>query len=366
MLLDDRHCRLRLDRLQQIPACQVIELPVQDVLQVAVTVLVRVGVVIGAIPKPLHGAVDVLANSGFGQDELAVIVLIHVQHAARQHAFRLQPRIELPLHQAAIHAGIRLGQLVGADAITEVLHHELFKSALIAAPDLSVWWVVEQITLGIVDGLLVGERRGRQERDAGSCFSLCRVNFRFHFVLLGLQEQIQRLDARFMLGILVSQCVPHLVHCVVQIHDLVVRRNLVDQLTAFINLVSVQSGITVDCAARVHGDGPQFVDRQRVLAVCRLHQIVGFIRHHQVPLAAHDVIVLSEVGVGRNDDAAPGVFGILQAIYFQLQILAGSHPIGSDLVRRNQNQDVLFALALKTLDDAQAGIGLAGAGAIGE
>ena len=158
----------------------------------------------------------------------------------------------------------------------------------------------------------------------------------------------------------------HGIHGVVVVQDFDVGLDLLRELCQRINILAVEHRVTLICTIGVMRDGAQVGQIARNGAIGRLHQRVRLVGHHHIPLAAGQRIVIAQVGISRDDDAAARALGVLQLADVQAQRHAGINPVGGDLVVRHHNQDVVLALARHALDHAQAGEGLARARAVGE
>ena len=163
-----------LDCLEQIAAREVIELLVDCELQRIhpATIAASLCNAPAFLAQPGQRRVDARADGRIHEDESAVVVERHVEHAPRDRALLFQPAVELALHQAAVDLGVGLGELVVAHPVAQVLHEEaLAVAAVVVAaerPRLArlAFVVVEQVAVGPIDRLLVGEGCRRQEHGA--------------------------------------------------------------------------------------------------------------------------------------------------------------------------------------------------------
>ena len=115
------------------------------------------------------------------------------------------------------------------------------------------------------------------------------------------------------------------------------------------------------------GEGPVHVEVLGGVALLVLPQVVGLVVQQQVPLPAGEVVVLVEVGVGRDNDPGAGILGVVQAADLQPEeLLGGADPALDDFVAGGRDEDVVVPIEHHPLDDAQAHEGLPGAGAVRE
>jgi len=76
---------------------------------------------------------------------------------------------------------------------------------------------------------------------------------------------------------------------------------------------------------------------------------------------------LAEIGIGGNDRAGLAVaVGILKLLKIDAKRSGELHPVRRDLVARDNNDDVVFAVVDETLGDAKGGRGLPGSRAVGK
>ena len=109
--------------------------------------------------------VNRLADAVFDFDKLARVVLVGLQLATRYRAGLLEPLMKAPLHQIDIDVHVRLGQLSGSHPVAEVTDEKRLPSAgrVIAESGRVILFVVEQELVGVVQILMIGKRRRRQE-----------------------------------------------------------------------------------------------------------------------------------------------------------------------------------------------------------
>ena len=385
VLLDDRDDLLGLDGLQEVAADQVPILAVQLVahecrqrcepfgLAAVVVLLAAIGLALGRghVADPPQRIVDAVADGRVQHDEPPVIVRLNVERAIRQHAALLQPAIELALHHPAVHARVGLGQLAVPHPIPEVGHEEILVRAgrVVARRAVLVWVslvVVEQVALGPVDRLVVGEGRCRQERDARALLRRHCRGLLQDLCAAGRQLLLQRLELLLEFLNFAGVLIAHHVHRVVEIAYPRQPGNPLRQGGGLCELFGKLPVEPLTDAARVPRHRPHVQQGTSGLAVSALHERMRFVGDDVIPVALDELVVCLGVGVGRDDDAFAGIHSRLQGRDVQPQRLARLDPVRHDLGVWNQDELVVLVAAREALDDAQAGERFARPRAVGE
>ena len=136
-----------------------------------------------------------MADAAIYEDEATVIVLVYINLTAMHRAGVDEIIMELDFHRAAVHFRIRPRQLVRAHPIAEVLDHEAVeRRALIVSTCVRLVVVVEQVALCIVNVLVVGKRRSREEQDLRALlFWIGRLEVLHEFVCTRRHLQVDAL-----------------------------------------------------------------------------------------------------------------------------------------------------------------------------
>ena len=322
----------------------------------------KVIVFLAVLPAPdnIHTVVNLAAQLGIQQHELAGIVKGHVQLAAGNRTGRHQLLVQVALHQPHIHPTLRQGQFVVAHAVSKIGHEPTVRVAAVVItarcriPGLALIHI-KQILVGIEQRLVVGKGGGGQKdhpgefRAAGDLLPQPALNLT---ALIGKIVPGRRLSLPQPGGLLITG------------HKLWVRQNLGDpgfypapQLSP---LLVPQLCFILQVFGMVGGAAVGGNKGGALITILAGGHEMAFVVDDQVMVTGLQGLVLVEIGIGGDEQAWSAVLGVLERPDGKPQVGAGIDPVLQLGLLWHHQQNIGLAGGKETAGHAQAGVGVMG------